>query len=408
MLMARHAVKSFASRNILTERLMQLAVHAKRKVRGDDLPRCLHNYMTLSEFFKSLEQQNVSYAIIHALDDSLEAMPDLQWNLLVADHDAATVDGLLVRSRKRRQRIINLYSVHGISGFRFNEISVFPPHLAERVLQRALNDHQGIRVPCLEDRFFSLAFHILYHLGPRASLQRGDGAQIDGRGVNRLYEDSLIRLAHELGLDLGRPVSMAALHDLLKRHGWSPPLDMLERFGTTNPWCAELTSAVYERTPNIPGLVVFIVRDDLAFSGRNEGVELDPFLESQGFVIIASKVLDPRKRLIARQQLRGANWGPETGPSRCGKPARVVVAVDPAPEGQLAPRKGRQLFGVDNARIVQVKRALRDMYRRNVVHASDNTAQAVHYLEVTVPEELDAVLAKARKLVVAQPPRRFR
>jgi hypothetical protein len=366
---------------------------------GIDQPRRLPADVTLRDFYERLNSMNISYVVLHCLNEPLRALPDQKCDILVDDDHAQIVDQLLIRSQRSRQPIFNIYNIHGVGRYRYNDIALYPPHLAERLLQRAMCDGSGVRVPCPEDQFFSLAFHSLYHLGPRSGLHPCDADGIEPREPGTPYEVGLIRLAHELGLDLGSPVSMPVLHDLLAREGWAPSLDMLDRFGVGNEWCASLARAMYDRAPKLPGLVVFVVRDDIPYSGLRQGVEIEPIVRDHAFIIIATKVLDERERRVARQQLRGANWGPVKGAFRCGRPARIVVAVDPAPLGPAALPKSRHLFGVDNARILQVKHALRSMYDRNVVHASDHVAQAVHYLEVVMPEKKDEVLARACEIL---------
>ena len=52
---------------------------------------------------------------------------------------------------------------------------------------------------------------------------------------------------------------------------------------------------------------------------------------------------------------------------------------------------------LDNRRIADVKKDMREKYFKNLIHSSYSSRQAAHYLETVMPHETAEVLEAARK-----------
>jgi len=104
-----------------------------------------------------------------------------------------------------------------------------------------------------------------------------------------------------------------------------------------------------------------------------------------------------------RQAARGSNWGKGVYPKSAGGPALVVAAHDPSP---IPPHPDtKALYPALTNERVRVKEIIRDQVngslapedRCNMLHSTDNAAEAVEYLKLAfTPDELEGILAPVR------------
>lgn len=340
--------------------------------------------MTIQTFFEELDRDGVSYVVLRWFEDLPAVVPGRDLDILVHEDHAERMSRYLVRSEIRRPDGVacDIYSSEGGHGDGNGGVAYYPPRLAERILARSERHQSGARVPCLEDHFYSLAFHTIYHKGPISGLPF-DRQSPPGHNQSHDYTAVLSDLAARLDLDV--PINVVDLDDFLGKVGWRPPLDTLGKWSAENEWCLQLYEAGLADIDAPKGLLVAIVREE-AVDALDDIVDL---FRSAGFTVNRAFRLDDETAERAANELRGGNWGAGPYPHAAGIPRAAIIAVDPAPvppsESLIAEHPG-----IDNARIKEIKTGVRDWWNRqvpranrcNVLHTSDSAAQAAHYLSV--------------------------
>lgn len=340
--------------------------------------------MSIQMFFEQLDRDGVSYVVLRWFEDLPDVVPDRDLDIMVHEDDVEKMSQYLVRSEFRRPIGVacDIYSSEGAYAAGTGGVAYYPPRLAERILARSELHPSGARVPCLEDHFYSLAFHTIYHKGPVSGLPVDRFAPA-GHNHSHDYTSVLSDLAARLDLEV--PITMVDLDNLLGEVGWRPPLDTLGKWSAENEWCLQLYEAGLANIDAPEGLLVAMVREEAADS-LDRIVEL---FDSKGFDVKYSMRLDEETAERAANDLRGGNWGAGPYPHSAGVPRAVIIAVDPAP---VPPSTSliAEHPGIDNGRIKELKYEVREWWNRrvprakrcNVLHTSDSAAQAVHYLSV--------------------------
>jgi hypothetical protein len=369
--------------------LKRKAVHARRHLSpklGSEL------------FFRKLREKNTTYTLLRWFEDMPEVAEGEDLDLLVADEDMNTVASLL--DEEPGTLPFDLYSVSGLPSTDYKGMAYYPPPLATKLLTTSSWLKGWYRVPTPELHFLSLAYHALYHKGYQAglaNLQEGLSTKEEAHD----YEGTLQRLAVELGLDI--PISMESLNAYLQTKGWQPGADTVTRLALHNPWLkAHLHMVTKQQDDAYAGLAVFFIRDKALELGYDKAI-LES-LESEGFQLLSVQPLDAEARERVQRGIRGGNWGKGAYPSSGGGPALMVVCLDliPIPPHETVTERFPAL---ENERLLikekirlQLNARLPSQEHCNVLHSSDNQAEATHYLQVATPERVADLLSEAKRL----------
>ena len=308
--------------------------------------------------------------------------------VLVADEDLGRVRRLTTRWPVGVP--VEVYSPSGLPGFAFGDMPYMPPSFARRVLANARSEG-AFHAAEPQDGFFARLYRALY-LTPRdfdASPDAVFADAVPGQAIGPTIE--------ALGLVGGALSSLVEVDDFMARHGWRPPLDMLERIGCWNPWIADKLRAEgnwlgAER----PGLTVFYIRQAAIEQGKAAAIL--GVLGEVGFSMLPVPELDAEQLQAVADEVRGGNWGKGPFPSSGGVPALVVAAFDPAP---IVPDAAmlEQFPLLDNARIQLAKRAVREAVqaglprnaRYNAMHSTDNAVQAWRAVREHWPDHVETL-----------------
>jgi hypothetical protein len=395
----KELLRKFAQNSAYGKKLWTFLVKMKQLVHNDRRFRRLPRNMSVAQFIEQLNKKGCRYVILRWFED----LPHVEYggdiDLLVHDDDAAILDSILTWSPRKGGIPCDVYSVSGLPSYSYKEIAYYPPVVAQQLLERSEQHHSGAKVPAENDYFYSLIFHALYHKGYESGLSEdGIGApKVSNPGHD--FKTILAEMAAKQGVAVD--INMNALDALLAEKGWRPTLDMLEKLGHDNEWCAKLANDILKDMPEIPGLAVFIIREAAASPADEKNVKQE--LEKFGFHIVRSKKLNEQEKQHAAQQLRGGNWGEKSSVLSGGLPATVVTALDFDPAEPSSELKNKYPL-LDNRRIADVKKAMRDKYFKNIIHSSDSARQAAHYLETVMPDEIDGILEAARQELTARQP----
>jgi hypothetical protein len=343
-------------------------------------------------FFAQLRAGGHRHAVLRWFESlpNVDAGEDV--DLLVDDQSLDSVRALLTEGPGLQP--VDVYSVTGLPGSDYRGMPYFPPYLAEQILDGATLHNGLCGVPSARDHFLSLAYHAMYHKGTRSGLPTESGASTPLNLAEHDYGAWLQKLARAACVE--PPHTMEDVDRLLEAHGWRPPDDMLVRLSRHNPWLRDrLASATVSDADH--GLAVFLVRQRALERGGLERAKA--LIERHGFTVARSVRLTPEQSQAAAKNIRGGNWGRGPWSTSGGLPAAVVVAYDMEP---VAPtRRQKKSFPcLANARLL-CKNDIRDQFNAglptdqhaNVIHSSDNGREALDYLRIIMPGEVEAVRA---------------
>lgn len=213
---------------------------------------------------------------------------------------------LLGKLSKQKGTRCDVYSVTGAQRTSYKGIAYYPPHLANRILDRAVASSSGAKVPCPEDHFFSLAYHALFHKGLRSGLPVANDTFVASADPEHDYRAVLTDLAKAVGFDV--PIEMNALADFLQDNGWHPPHDTLERLLPDDPWIIARARSMCADDSAEEGLAVFLLRES-AFDHPKGIDHIVDQISGDGFFILDQKHLAPEESRELAGKVRGANWG---------------------------------------------------------------------------------------------------
>lgn len=381
-------------------RMFASRVRRPKNCRRNSLHFIPHS-LGLTGMFRSFDERKVRYVVLRWFERLPEIEPTEDVDMLVADDSLPDV--LDVLHAEPGIQPCDVFSESGLARSAYCGTPYYPPHIAKRILAGAVRHNELCLVPSPRDYFHSLAYHAVYHKGPKSNLARG-GLQLAERVKSAHDFTSILRdMAKRLSIDV--EVSLEGLHNYLQKTGWGPSPEILARLsrsGSSNRW---LNVFLEKLAPHIndQGLAVFVLRKEAVRRGLTN--QLVSMICDQGFEILTTRMLSPEETEFAAARTRGGNW--EAGRPYSvsgGAPAACVVVYDHAP---IRPswKQRRKFPKRTNARIF-AKEKIRDAIIAalppgeafNALHSSDHAAEAWHLIEVLAPELLDSIRAKLAEI----------
>jgi len=353
---------------------------------------------TLSSFCEKLNSQGLSYVVL-----PMPAADCKGAALLVSDNDILSLRNRITRTPFGEQ--VAIYSTTGVPGFSFQQhwrfhtdatnMAVLPPYLAESVLDRAETDASGRKVPSTEDRLLWVLYRTLYLSGDANTLRGSSGRKLLLGPITNV----IASLAAEAGADLVEPFELDALDRYLSARGWEPPYEVLRRLSCWNSWAAsKLSDGDPGGSFEEAGVTAFFVRREVLESDMLEAIGLT--VESCGFELLKTVVLDSAQTEVATRLARGANWGPGSLPVNGGRPVQMMIALDVLPARVSDGEQERYPF-LDNQRTLHAKLKCRELIKErlprqrwfNPLHATDDSGEAWKFIRMFAPQEEGALRA---------------
>lgn len=361
--------------------------------------RYISPFLGVAGFLRTLEESGSRYVVLRWFDGLPEKLSGEDIDLLVDDADIETVERIL--AEHPGTIACDLYSASCFTGTAYKGMAYYPPALARRILGRSIRTEAGFRVPCPEDHFYSLAYHAVYHKGEQSGIPSRRAAFQRAAPPDHDYAAALAALARAIGVEV--EITLEGLDECLNVAGWRPPHDMLLRLAAENRW---LESTLPSHEPagddDWSGLAVFFLRERAVELGLEEAI-IDRLVED-GFHVIRRRMLTAEEREAIAPKVRGGDWERGPWPVSGGGPALVVAACDLLP---MPPDEFQRLTypTLDNAWVLvkwkirqEFDRKLGESRRFNVIHSSDNRLEALYYLEVALPDEVEPIRAEIAAL----------
>ena len=361
--------------------------------------RYINPAYSLEEFFTLINDRGIRYVVLRWFDrlPAIAQYEDIDF--LVHDDDLEVFGEYLVPYPYNNAQKCDVYSVTGQPGSDYLSCPYYQANLALKILENRVMWDNLAYVPCPEDHFFSLLYHVTYHKAERS------GLSVDEFGAPPLYQGEhdyaaiLTNLAKPLGMRLITP-TLVTLHELLRDNGWMPSIDLIRKLGNNrSPWLYSLFPAMGMEYGKSGSLSVFILRE--WGINRNLMDVIVKGLEAEGYEILFSAVLDAAQRKNASLHLRGGNWGRGPWPISGGRPAAAFVAYDQVAAEPHANLRRQHPF-LNNQRTADVKAKLRDIVnnrlppeqRTNCLHSCDDELECWEYITILFPEHRTLIEAR--------------
>ena len=343
----------------------------KKKSKGDQLT--LSPKVGVARLLDFLKEEKIQYVVLRAFNK----LPKLgreggDLDILVADEDESRVREFL--SKNSGDIPVDLYSASGIAG---GGLPYYPPPLARKILENAVDGSGESRVPAPKEAFLSLAYHMLYH--------KGAGAL--EKNIKELDD-----MARNLGVSMD--ITMESLDEYLAKEGWRPKRDTLAKIAMNNDWVFKRFFADSSSQKEI-GLGVFILKH------KALGLDLvDPIVQTikkDGFAILYKEQFNEAKKKYAADHLRGGNWFAKSGVPEDFVPAMAIVALD---RYQINWASDDVVNHGPAGRVYALKMKLRKKFgltrQNSFVHGTDNSSEAWDYIDICFPDKRDLIEKKIK------------
>lgn len=344
-----------------------------------------------TELAERLAAANLDYVVLRWFDSLPIMEPGEDLDILVADHHLADFQALL--EEEPGTIPIDLYSVSGLPASDYQKAAYYPPALAREILSTAQTHASGFRVPSATEHLRSLAYHAVYHKGPRSGIPSDRAISVADPEHN--YQQVLTTLARTEGI-VSIPATLEEWDDYLASVVWRPSPDAMRKLGPSNPWIAAGADEGCQPAAGYGELAVFLVREETL--KVLELAEVLAVLDHFGFDVLAARELSAEGRARCESAVRGGNWGRGPYPRSGGPPSVLVAALHYAPAARWEAIQERYPH-LTNADVLRAKLRLRDLvqasvpkdYAFNPAHSADNESEAYEYLAAGAPELLPHV-----------------
>ncbi|SEP08271.1 hypothetical protein SAMN04490248_12348 [Salinihabitans flavidus] len=364
----------------------------------------------LKSFYADMNDADINYVVLRWSDHvprcaQEEAASNDDIDHLIADDQ--TWEILEISSRHHGGTKCDYYSVSGQQGSSYRSMPYYMPALAERLLKGRVLDPRGFFRPDPVSEFFAFAYHLCYHKGHRCGILIGGGFNGTVDVPKKDYVAELRGLAKAAGdIALPEPLTLLALHELLRSSDWNMPYDLMVRWPDQHPFMATLIeyeqSLATTKVERCKGLTVFILRED---GDAPDMVQLATRMISERFTPLETVILDETQQDRVIRQTRGGDWVEKY----CGAVVRPTVAIicrnapSPGPLPiPMSPAKVKKRYPHVANTDVLIKRRIRDeinaatpsSFDRVVIHATDNAFECAETLSAIFGDGLDSALGR--------------
>lgn len=355
----------------------------------DKIKKISGGLLTLSEetgvqkFLDYLREEKVRYVVLRFYEN----LPDLgreggDLDILIANEDEAKLRSFLEKHPGNIK--VDIWPVVNPN---FNSSSYYPPMLARKIIETAVDGPANSRIPGPRESFLSLAYHALYHKGTLSGIPtRITDLEVEEKPDNN-YANRLSSMAKNLGIEL--TITMEGIDEYLHQQGWRPRLDTLAKIAPYNEWVKKRFFSS-ENQKEI-GLRVFIVKQKAIDLGLENQI-LETITKSGEFIILKSHVIPPEQKKYVADHLRGGVWADKADKTIDYLPAMAVVVMDVHTAHKA--RRGTKLAEDENLRTKNLKKLLRQTFDRDstsMVHSTDNSNEAWEYIDVCFPSEVEHI-----------------
>ena len=126
--------------------------------------------LNIKNFFHLVNKDKIEYVILRWFENLPEIAKGEDIDLLVSDSDINKISRYLIPYPVNNAQPIDLYSCSGIRGSDYAELPYYPKYIAETIIENRVLYRDNYYIPCDEDYFLSLIYHVVYHKAERSGL----------------------------------------------------------------------------------------------------------------------------------------------------------------------------------------------------------------------------------------------
>lgn len=354
--------------------------------------------ISVDDFFKALNQEQIRYIILRWFEKSSNIRKGKNINLLVHDDDLVKISKHVSPYYKNNSIPCDIYSIRGMNGSDYGGFPYYPSHCAQEMLDKRILLHNKYFVPNPKHYLLSLAYHVVYHKAETSGLPRGIRDEDERTFHNNKYGKVLRNLINQCGINV--ELTWMDLQKFLDKNRWTPELPMLKRLAERSKWLTNLYYLKLHDVQNTGEIMAFILREWAYENNLTDWIV--KWLENHGLSILNIYELDEACKKKATRNLRGGEWGHDNwrkyGGS--GKPAVLIIAYDFHP---IPLHKMFQTYYpyVSNGNFLLKIKLRNELNKdqppdkwRNIIHSSDNTLDALDFINTLYPEEIPKILNK--------------
>lgn len=354
--------------------------------------------ISVDDFFKLLNQEQIKYIILRWFDKFPKIKKGEAIDLLVHDDDLVNISKHVSPHCEDNSITCNIYSISGITGTNYNGLPYYPIHCAQEMLDKRILLHNKYFVPNPKHYLLSMAYHVVYHEAENSGLSRGIREEVNELAHNNKYRKTLRTLSNRCGIKI--KFTWVDLQKFLDENNWTPELSELKKLSEKSNWLKDLYYLKLHDQQNTGEIMAFIVREWAYENNLTDWII--KWLQTHGLHILNIYELDKDHKEEATRTLRGGNWGNEKWEKNegSGKPAVLIIAYDfyPVP----LDKRYKKYYPYVSNRNFLLKINLRNELNRNqprkeirsIIHSSDNTLDALEFINTLYPEELPEILNK--------------
>jgi hypothetical protein len=294
---------------------------------------------------------------------------------------------------------VDLYGICGRNGTSYKGLPYYPPTLAQKIYQSRVW-HNGFFIPADEEYKLSFIYHVVYHKGADAGISFGKS---DIAQPSNKFHSELLRLGESDFSLKSAGLNLLELHEYLKKHGWSMPVDLMSRWKGNKEVIAQFKRLEEDKLARLArqlkGLVVFIIREDAYI---DDSIALIRSMLAEKFNILLEYHLSTKQSDAIMNHTRGGNWI-EKRRQGATKPTELWVCKPKTTTAYVSKKMNRKYPLIENFEVL-VKREIRkkvneiDDIKRVVIHASDNDIESAIIFNCAFEEKIDDELRKLQLL----------
>ncbi len=369
----------------------------KSKKRGGKFKLKIGNVV---DFFGELDRARIDYVVLRwfeevPLSPEAEKTTTKDIDILFRHTDLKKV--MWIGARFPGNVVAEFYSVTGKRGTSARGYPYYPPRLAEQIISNRERYGDHFYIPSPRVHFQSLCYHLVFHKGFESGLPISSTDPPRDTGT-RDYQTILSHLAEQLGLNLEQPITLESLYRHLVATGWTMPYDLKLRWRfCQKEWLTHLCrleeAADFTFAEKLPGLIVFLIRDDGSSSPEILNATVGKIEEQ--FEVADTIHLDETQQERVVHNVRGGNWL-EYRDKIMVPPTIALICFDPSPQLLTEDHPSFKKYPLITNLNVLVKNQIRSQINeqfplpkkvRTVLHSSDNTMEAHHHLYYIVGKE---------------------
>jgi len=345
-----------------------------------------------------MNADNIQYVVLRWFEQLPILAAGKDMNLLVHSDDLPKLNKYFTKKKHSGAIPYDIYSSNGMEGYDYSGLPYYPIRIAESIILNRVLLNGTYYVPCPNDYFHSLAFHVVYHKAENSGIPISTDKKASIKHAEHNYVEIIKKLARKNGIKI--EITLSSLHRYLTKKKWTPGIGMIRKLGLKKRWLSTLFPPMNSKQIQGGELILYLVGDWV--HERNLTDFIVNFLDKKGLDILLTHPLDAHSRNKAKREILGESYGKGSSTISEGDPAVLIVAYDHHPlpvlkkDKQLYPFvANRHFFLTDKLRKILISH-LPSGSKINPLHSSYDGLEAWAYLQIVCPKLVSHVKSLIR------------